>query len=50
MFSITHYLARKKKTDGKGSHAATNTNISTEIKSNTANNKVNDYAQTNLFP
>lgn len=50
VFSITHYLPRKKKTDGKGSHAATNTNLSTEIKFNTANNKVNDYAQTNLFP
>lgn len=32
VFSRTHCLPRKKKTDGKGS--------------NTANNKVNDYAQT----
>ena len=41
VFSITHYLSKRKKTDNEGSPAAGNTKTSMEKKPNTVKNKIN---------
>ena len=46
VFSITHYLSKRKKTDNEGSPAAGNTKTSMEKKPNTVKNKINKNAKT----